>query len=574
MVLAAGFQAVGVGSIHPFLQVVTDPSRALELPIISTVAQTLGWTSPQNLVLLTGLSVLLVIVLGNAILTVSTWAQLRFRWGITHSLAARLLQSYLSRDYEFYLVRNSSSLTKNIVDETNRLNVHIINPILRVVSNGSIALSITVVLLIMDPKATVFILTFVGGLYGLAYFLIRSRVRALGEEYEETNEARFQTLQQVFGGIKSLKLEGRAQNLADTYEDSSRRYTRNLARKKVLEQSPRYIIEAIALGGLLGILLWFFVSGRPMESIIPLVGLFTFAGYRMMPAFRGLLGAFSSFQFFDDLLRDIETDLSQAREVTSMEDVEPLPVEESIELEDVSYTYPNAPEPTLTDIDLTVETSKMTALVGPTGAGKTTLADILLGLLRPTDGELRVDGNEVTDDDVCRYQKQVGYVPQSIFLSDDTVERNIALGLPDDDIDGDAVRRAAKTAQIHRFIVEELPEGYETVVGEDGVRLSGGQRQRIGIARALYTDPSVLILDEATSDVDGVTQAKITEAIRGLHGSKTLIVIAHRLSTLKDADRIYMIQDGQIRDFGTFDELQERDERFRAMATGELIEPA
>jgi ATP-binding cassette subfamily C protein len=573
MILAAAFQAVGVGSIHPFLNVVTNPSAALDVPVLGTLLQAAGWTSDRALIMATGVGVFLLVVVGNALLTFSTWMQLRFRWGVTHSLSARLLRSYVSRDYEFYLRRNTSNLTRNIVDETNKINVNIINPILRMVSQGAIALALGGVLLLVNPWVTLFVFLFVGGAYGLAYLFIRKRLRSLGEGYSSSNEARFQILQEVFGGIKSLKLADRESDLVDDFESSSEVYVRKLAAKSVLQASPKYVIEAIAFGSILIILLSLVVTGNSISSIVPLVGLFAFAGYRMMPAFREILAAASAFQFFDDLLTEIRDDLSEGTEIDEGA-VDPLPVESSIHLSDVSYTYPGSSDPTLEGIDMTLGKGEMVALVGPTGAGKTTLADILLGLLEPSEGQLEVDGRPLDGTDVRRYQRQLGYVPQTIFLTDDTIRRNIAFGLPKERIDDEAVREATKIAQIHEFIETELEDGYETVVGEDGIRLSGGQRQRIGIARALYADPEILVFDEATSDVDGVTQAKITEAVHDLHGEKTLIIIAHRLSTLRDADRIHLLREGKLVNSGTYSELQQDNERFRAMAEGTVLEEA
>jgi ABC-type multidrug transport system fused ATPase/permease subunit len=312
-----------------------------------------------------------------------------------------------------------------------------------------------------------------------------------------------------------------------------------------------------------------------VTAIIPVMGVFVYAGYRMLPAFRDLLRAKASFRFTEEIFSSIEgaLDQSKGKALAVERDVSEITFEEAIRLDDVSYSYPQAGESAVEDLHIEIPKNATVGLVGKTGAGKTTIVDILLGLLRPTEGALAIDGRRIDGSNAADWQANVGYVPQDIFLADTSIRANIAYGVSDEDIDDDAVERAARIAQIHDF-VDDLPDGYDTVVGEDGVRLSGGQRQRIGIARALYRDPPVLVLDEATSDIDGATQESISDAIQNMKGERTLVLVAHRFETIRQCDRIYVISEGEIEASGSFTDLMASNEHFRELAGGTAVQQA
>jgi ATP-binding cassette subfamily C protein len=580
MVLAAGLQVLGVGAIQPFLSLVTDPSVVQESGILASLYEAGGFNSTNRFLGFIGLGTLVLIVFSNAALVASEWSIHRFRWSVNHSLSRRLLKKYLGEDYEFFLDENSSNLSKNMLQEAQQLTSDLLRGALKLVSKGLIAVSLLLLLLYIDPVASLIVLVTVGGGYTLTYLFIRKKLQRIGEEYVEANEERYKVANEAFGSIKDVKLLGREAYFVNRYEPASKRYTRHLGTNHLFKSLPKYVIEALAFGSLMAVLVFYLFANRPVSDIIPLMGMFAFAGYRMLPAFRAILSSLASFRFNKEILAILGDDIRELRETEREaiaprpEDQEPLPFEDAIELRDVTYSYPSADEPAVRDIDVTVPKDDAIAFVGKTGAGKTTLVDILLGLLDPQEGGLYVDGTEVTDENVDRWQQNIGYVPQDINLIDDTIRRNIAFALPDEEIDPASVKRAAKVAHIHDFIANELPDGYDTVVGEEGVRLSGGQRQRIGIARALYENPPVLVLDEATSDVDRRTEAHITRAIEELAGEKTLITIAHRLSTIQECDRIYVLEDGRIVDEGTFDQLTDSSPTFRKFTqTLEAAEP-
>jgi len=571
MVAAAGLQALTAGSLYPFLSTVSDAS-ALESGRLGWLYDTLGFGSDRQFFVFAGLAVLVLVLVSNGALAFAHWAQLRFQWAVNHSLSVRLLRAYLGREYEYFLNENTAELHKNILTEAREITDGLLNPVLTMLSNGALALAMLALLVAVDPMATLVVFAITGGGYGVAYLFIRRRLRTLGDKYAEANRERYKTTAEAFGGIKDVKVLGREGHFLDAFRPASRTFTRTLASRQLYSRLPKYAIEALAMASLLALLMLLLVTGRPVSLIVPIMGTFAFAGYRMMPAFRDILSALASFRFTEEIFAAIEEAL-EARgsppPAAERDEPEPLPFRREIALEGVTYRYPGARGPALRDVSLTVPKNAAVALAGKTGAGKTTIVVLLLGLLSPTEGRFRVDDIVVSEENVHRWRANLGYVPQEIYMADASVRRNIAYGIPEEEIDEGAVRRAARVAHIHGFVEGELPEGYDTLIGERGVRLSGGQRQRIGIARALYHDPPVLVLDEATSEIDGATEASITEAIRALHGEKTLIVVAHRLGTIQHCDQIYVVQEGEIVESGTYDELVAGSPRFREL-TGEV----
>jgi ABC-type multidrug transport system fused ATPase/permease subunit len=386
------------------------------------------------------------------------------------------------------------------------------------------------------------------------------------------NEQRFRIAGEAFGGIKELKVLGRERAFLKRFERPSWSFCRATASNQVVASLPRYALETIAFSSVLLIILYLLRTSAGINELLPMISLYVFAGYRLMPSLNELFTTAIQIRFsraaLDDLHRDLmdwshESDQGSALKESRSRAT--LALRDRITLKDVSYTYPNANIASLEGIDLTIGKHAVVGIVGETGAGKTTLVDVILGLLEPTGGIIEVDGIVLSRDSQEAWRRSCGYIPQEIFLTDDSIRANIALGIADASIDEDAVIRAATWAQIHDF-VSTLPDGYGTEVGERGVRLSGGQRQRIGIARALYHDPDLLVLDEATSSLDGATEAAVMEMIHNIGRKKTLILIAHRLSTVRACDMVYLLRQGRLIGSGTLDDLAERNHDFRAMA--------
>jgi len=573
VLLMASLQVASVASIMPFLSVASDPSIIQENEYLRWAYTTFGFDDDRSFLIALGLGALIVLVVSNVFIILTRWAMERYSWGRNHSLSRRLLRSYLYRPYEYFLTRNSSELGKNILEEVKEVTDQMLKPTLRGVAKAVVALFIVGFLVYFDPIVALMVTVVLGAAYGGIYLVVRSQLDERGEARVEANTKRYQFVGEAFGGIKEVKIQGKEDSFLNLYDDPSERYARNQALYRVIKKAPRYIIEMVAFGGIILIAVYLIAVRESLQQVIPVLGLYAFAGYRLLPAlqeaFHGLASARFNVAALNKLHRDLKG-LAEADSSASGESDEtrppPLVLEEELALRGVSYTYPDADQPAIKDLSLTIPARSMVGFVGKTGSGKTTAVDLALGLLRPQDGEIIVDGTPLRAKNLRRWQKTLGYVPQHIYLSDDTVARNIAFGVPQDQIDMETVREAARRAHILDYVEQDLPNRWETVVGERGVKLSGGQRQRIGIARALYHEPSVLVFDEATSALDQSTEAGVMEAIYDLEGEQTILIISHRLSTVQRADNIFMLEDGRKVGEGSYDELLEEHSKFRSMA--------
>ncbi|ABC44713.1 ABC transporter ATP-binding protein [Salinibacter ruber] len=574
VLLMAGLEVVSIGSIMPFLKVAADPASVHENVYLSWFYETFGFTDTNTFLIALGLGAFAVLVLSNAFIVLTTWALQRYAWGRNHSLSSRLLRSYLYRPYEYFLTRNSAELGKNILEEVKEVVSQMLIPGLRGIAKGIVALFIIGFLVFIDPFVALSVATILGLAYMGVYFAVRKRLDIYGEKRVKENTKRYQFVSEAFGGIKEVKLRSKEDAFLDQYNNPSKWYSRYQARYRVMKRAPRYVLEAIAFGGIILIAIYLIAVQENIRQVIPMLGLYAFAGYRLMPAlqsaFKGIASARYNLAALEKLRMGLkETTASPPQvysDVEKRQGQEPLTLDDHLALEGVHFTYPGAKEPAIQGLTLEIPAHSTVGFVGKTGSGKTTTVDLVLGLLRPQQGIISVDGTPIQNDTIRRWQQAIGYVPQDIYLSDDTVARNIAFGVSEDEIDLDAVRDAARKAHIYDFVEGELPDRWNTVVGERGVKLSGGQQQRIGIARALYHNPSVLVFDEATSALDQETEASVMEAIYELEENHTMLIIAHRLSTVKRADNIVMLEQGRKVGEGTYDELAEGHSKFRSMA--------
>ena len=460
---------------------------------------------------------------------------------------------------------------KNILGEVNTLIRNVLMPMLDFFTAIFVTLLIIAMLIIADPILAAITFLVIGTVYGLIYLAVKKYLSTLGERRIESNRLRYKKVSEALGGIKDVKVLGRENSFLKDYAPPSIENARVQVTSALIGSIPRYILEVVAFGGILMIVLYMMHTMGNFQEAVPMIGLYAFAAYRMMPSVQKIFVDVAKLrtnlplvQLINDNLGDWEAEEKLIK--TRRFQVTPMDFDRVILLDNIRFTYPGGEEPVIKDQTFQIKKDTTIGLVGPTGCGKTTTIDILLGLLEPQNGQLIIDDIEVNRENIKAWQRQIGYVPQHIYLSDDTVAKNIAFGVPDDKIDMDAVEKAARIANIHDFVVSEMPKGYQTIVGERGIRLSGGQRQRIGIARAMYPDPAVLVLDEATSALDGLTEAAIMDAIHNLSHRKTIIMIAHRLSTVRECDVIFAMEHGEIVDTGTYNELLKRNERFRRIA--------
>ncbi|MFW6457467.1 MAG: ABC transporter ATP-binding protein, partial [Planctomycetota bacterium] len=567
----AFFQVLGIASILPFMRLFMAPESLHERRWLSWLYEMGGFSSVNSFIYFFGATLLVIIITGNLVSIFGIWLRQRFVWRNNHNVSTALLKKYLSLPYVYFLNQHSSDLAKNVLSEVRELTLNFLRPLMEILTQLTVTFFIIIMLFVADPVTSIFVAIILGGSYICIYMFFRGKLRESGRKRLEANRGRYKAANEALTGIKDIKILGLESYFVDMFMDHSLKMTYLRAWNKIISKAPRYLMEMVAFGGALVFVLTMMSTEGGADEIIPKITFFAFAGYRLMPALQKTFNSAARTNFsraaFDRVYHDtVEEGLIHAAKVEQVELPEPLLFEEAIRLEDVTFCYPGASEPAVRGVNIKVDRHGFVAVAGTTGAGKTTVVDILLGLLTPQEGRLMVDDREVTEKNVRNWQRDLGYVPQQIHLSDDTIERNIAFGLPDEQIDRDQVEQVARIANIHDFISGELPDGYGTVAGEQGVRLSGGQKQRIGIARALYHDPEVLVLDEATSSLDGITEDAVLEAMANAAELKTMVVIAHRLTTLKNCDIIYMMDKGEVVATGTYQELLQENEQFQAMA--------
>lgn len=569
------FQVAGIASVMPFIAVLSQPELIESNAVLARVYADLGFERTNDFLILLAAFSLIMLLVSNSLAALTSWLITRFTYRRVHSLSHRLLSLYLRREYAFFLARNPSELTRNVIQEVNGLVTGYLMPLLQLATRATVLLAILALLFWIDPLLALVVGVLLSVSYGFIYLYFKNRLTRLGEERLIANQQRFQTTLEAFGAIKDLLVLNRADYYDARYASASWRFAVNQAAYSLIVELPRYLLETLAFGMILVIALYLVVSGQSMQSAMPLIALYAMAGYRLMPALQQIFTQVSMLRFSapiverirgEMLARPVDARAFERKEGAGEALESRLALAREIRLQGLRYGYPKMREEALRGIDLTIPACSTVALVGESGAGKSTLADVILGLLEPGAGEILIDNTPLNARNRVAWQRNIGYVPQSIYLADDTLRRNIALGLPGRHIDEARIEQAARAAAIHDFIVQELPDGYDTFAGDRGIRLSGGQRQRIGIARALYHDPDVLIFDEATSALDGSTEAAVMEAIGALSGRKTIILIAHRLATVRHCDRIFLLERGRLAASGTFDELMAGSALFQRMA--------
>ena len=568
IVVMAALEMVGVASIMPFMAVLANPEVVETNRLLSAVYTGLGFADTQRFLFALGVAVFVLLVASLLFKALTTYAKLRFTLMREYSIGRRLVEGYLHQPYSWFLNRHSADLGKSVLSEVGKVVSGAMTPAMELVAQGAVATALLILLVAVDPVLALAVGVSLGVAYGGIYWATRGYLARIGEERFRLNRWRFTAVSEAFGAPKEIKVGGLERVYLRRFSDPARAFARHQASAQVVSQLPRFALEAIAFGGMLLVVLYLMAQNGGFSKALPVIALYAFAGYRLMPALQAIYKSITSIRFAAPALDALHADLMGLQPANPQQAGEALPLNHAITLSDVTYCYPNAPQPALKELNLTIPARATVALVGATGSGKTTTVDVMLGLLEPRRGTLAVDGVVIDETNRRAWQRAIGYVPQHIYLADDTVAANIAFGLEARDIDPVAVERAAKIANLHEFVMEELPERYQTTVGERGVRLSGGQRQRIGIARALYHNPQVLILDEATSALDNLTEQAVMEAVHNLGHEITIILIAHRLSTVKACDTIFLLEKGELKGQGTFEELTRANQRFQAMAAG------
>ena len=568
VVLMALLETAGVASVLPFLAVLSDPQVVETNSVLARLYSLLGFKSVNDFLMALGIAAFGMVIFAAGFRILTIYAMNRFINMRRHSLSERLLETYLRQPYAFFLNRHSGDMAKSILSEVDQVVGYVLLPGFHVIAYSVVALALITLLIVIDPWLAWWVAVAISSMYLLAYFGVHGLLSRIGDDRTAANSERFTAAGEALGGIKAIKLLGREYAYLSRFRPASSRFARHQATANTAAEVPKYVVEAMAVGGILLLALVLMATTDGIGTVLPLLGLYAFAGYKLIPAAQKIYEGFARLRFGAASVEEMYADLHQRAslaEIGGTAQLTLVPVHD-IRLDYVSFSYPTAAKSSLREIDLTIPVGTTVGFVGSTGAGKTTLVDIVLGLLQPTEGSLRIDGKPITESNLRAWQNALGYVPQDIFLTDTSMAENIALGVPPEQIDQVAVLRSARMAQVHEFIMQELPQQYDTLVGERGVRLSGGQRQRIGIARALYHSPAVLVFDEATSALDTLTEQAVMDAVNTLSKQKTIILIAHRLSTVRTCDRIFMLEQGQLVEQGSYEELVERNTQFRDMA--------
>ncbi|MEB3329568.1 MAG: ABC transporter ATP-binding protein [Candidatus Sericytochromatia bacterium] len=553
MAVGMGLEMLGVGLVIPALTVLSQPDVLARYPgVVAWLPARLTGDGPALILAVMG-ALLGLFALKNVFLSYMYLRQARFVYLLVRDLATRLFGLYVGQPYAFHLQRNAASMLQVV-----RGDMALVGLALQHALSLGVELLVLVgvglVLLAVEPAGALAVFAIIG-LSGWGFLAAtRQRMAFWGGHRQRHDEAAYRVLIEGLGAIKELRVLGREGLGVGRLDHHASASAQAGIRLSFYPQLPRLGLELMAVAALVGLVLLLVVEQRPFEAILPTVGLFAAGAFRVMPSVNRMLTAAQGLQGSVAAIDKVHAEVTGLAPVpVSLAGPGPAPLAGAIVVEGLGFRYPGAPRATLVDVSLTIPCGASVGFIGASGAGKSTLVDLLLGLLTPDAGAIRVDGRDIRED-LRAWQAQLGYVPQAISLVDDTLRRNVALGLPDDAIDDAAVWRALRAAQLEAF-VRELPEGLEAVVGERGVRLSGGQRQRIGIARALYHDPPVLVLDEATSALDTATEAGVMEAVRALQGTKTVLIIAHRLSTVAHCDTVHRLEQGRLVASGPLDQV-------------------
>ena len=552
MLIGMVLETFGIALVMPLLGLMTTQDLAASYPALEPWLAALGRPSQIQLVIYGTLAFVGIIAIKASLLGFLAWRQASFAFDLQADLSERLFTGYLRQPWTFHLQRNSAQLINNATREV-MMTTEVSLAVFSVVTESLVILGIAILLMVVEPVGALLVVTMLGtAAWGFQRFT-RARLLRWGGARQHHDGLRIQHLQQGLGGAKDVRLLGREEDFLAQFNLHNYGSARVMARIGLFQQLPRLWLELLAVIGLASLLWVMLAQGNSLNALLPSLGVFAIAAFRLMPSMGRIVNSLQSMRYSLPVTNMLQQELALLDFSDGSKGGQHIPFNAQLMLDEVSFYYPNTDKPALHSINLSIPRGSCIGIVGGSGAGKSTLVDVVLGLLTPASGHVRADSIDIQMN-LRGWQDQIGYVPQSVFLTDDTLRRNVAFGLAEDKIDDAAVRRAIHSAQLDEF-VDSLPERLATLVGERGVRLSGGQRQRIGIARALYHDPAVLVLDEATSSLDTVTERGVMEAVDALHGNKTILIVSHRLSTVEHCDSLVRLEQGRQVQEGSFESV-------------------
>lgn len=566
--LVALLEIVGIASMMPFFGIIGNPNTIQKSKVLSWLYSYFNFSSNLQFISFLGFSVIGIILFSNTIKGYSAYINNKYIGELRLSLQSRLLGNYIKQPYSFFLNKNSSELNKIIWSDIEFVISYTVTPFIQIVSNGILLILVMIIIAVVQFQTAIILLIIVSIFLGLFILIVRKRDKNAAYERGEAAKGSFVVLNEVLGGIKDVKVFQKEKRFSDKFFLQSKIYANLWAKSITLAQIPKFVLETMAFGILISVTLVILYTNNDMGMILPILGLYAFAAYKIVPAVQVIFQGVASFkqgwpslvQIHDDILMPIDPQFSKSPSKSY------LSLENKISFNNLHFHYINSDNRVLNGINFEIKCNTTVGIVGGTGAGKTTLIDMMLGLHKPNKGNLVIDDIVIDSENLSEWKNIIGYVPQQIFLTDATIEENIAFGIPKELINFEQVKNAARLASIEDFIVNELPNKYQTMVGERGVRLSGGQRQRIGIARALYTNPKVLILDEATSSLDNLTESFIISALEKLNGKCTIVIVAHRFSTIQRCDKIVVLANGKVVSEGKFEELAINSTEFKKLS--------
>lgn len=548
MVIGAFLQTAGVGLLVQVVNVVIDPEAIASSQLAQTCYRLLGVESYKAFSIIIMVTLIFVFVIKNWFMYFQQKLTLAFVYTNQFRTSERMMCNYLRRGYEFYLNADTAVVQRNITSDVNNMYALIL-ALLQLFSDGVMSLFVITYCLMSSGIMTILLAAVLGALMFVIKRVLKPIMYKAGKDNQDYYSGLFKWISQTVQGIKEVKITAKEQYFVSEYRKCGKGYVDAVQRYSLYNQMPKLFIETACVATMVGYMIFLVATGVPTEEMLEVFATLAAAAFVLLPSVNRINNQINSIAYFEPFFMGVSDNLQDeiSGEKVDMsfatDEEEKLPIKKCIEMKDITYAYPNTEKLIFDHADITIPVGASIGIVGTSGAGKSTVVDVLLGLLEVKEGVIYADGVDVKTQ-YRRWLKNIGYIPQMIFMLDDTIRKNVAFGVPEDKIDEDRLWAVLKEAQLDEFI-KTLPEGLDTGIGERGIRLSGGQRQRIGIARALYNNPEVLILDEATSALDNDTEAAIMESINGLHGKKTLVIIAHRLQTIEKCDIVYRVENGK-----------------------------